>query len=72
MLEFFFLNFTNLLLVNVGRDFGISVKLFLHVRSSLSNRFARIKANGLVGDWMESLYGTWYSIRSIAVHYVHA
>jgi len=30
------------LLVKVGRDFGISGKLFLHIRSFLSDRFARV------------------------------
>ena len=39
------------LLVKVGRDFGIS-------GSFLSDRFARIKANGLVGEWIESFHGT--------------
>ena len=46
------------LLVKVGRDLGISGKLVLHIRRFLSDRFARIKANGLVGEWIESFHGT--------------
>jgi len=32
--------------------------LFLHISSFLTDRVARIKVNGLVGDWTESLFGT--------------
>jgi len=44
-----------LLLLKLGKDFGISGKLFLHI---LSDRFARMKVNGLVGDWIQSFLGT--------------
>jgi len=47
-----------LLLLKLGKDFGISGKLFLHIHSFLSDRFARMKVNGLVGDWIQSLLGT--------------
>ena len=32
--------------------------MFLHISSFLTDRVARIKVNGLVGDWTESLFGT--------------
>jgi len=48
----------NLLLFKLGRDFGISGRLFLHINSFLSNRLSRINTDGMVGDWTESLFGT--------------
>jgi len=48
----------NLLLLKLGKNLGLSGKLFLHIHSFLSDRFARMKVNGLVGDWIESFLGT--------------
>ena len=48
----------NLLLLKLGRDFGITGRLFLHIHSFLSHRFARIRTNGMLGDWIKSLFGT--------------
>jgi len=47
-----------LLLLKLGKDFGISGKLFLHIHSFLSDRLARMKVNGLVRDWIQSFLGT--------------
>jgi len=46
------------LLVKIGRDFGISGRLFLHIQSFLTNRFARLKIDNCFGDWIESIIGT--------------
>ena len=45
------------LLDKVGKDFGISGRLFLHIHSFLSNRYARLKI-GLCGVWLDSEVGT--------------
>jgi len=43
------------LLEKVGRDFGISGRLFMHIHSFLSNRYARLK---ICGVWLDSEVGT--------------
>jgi len=46
------------LLFKIGRHFGITGRLFLHLVSFLSQRYARIKLNGCEGRWIESILGT--------------
>ena len=46
------------LLYKIAKDFGITGKLFLRVASFLTDRFARVKVNGIYGEWLESLFGT--------------
>ena len=46
------------LLYKIAKDFGISGKMFLHISSFLVDRLARIKVNGHINDWIESLFGT--------------
>ena len=46
------------LLYKIGKDFGISGKLFLHIRSFLTDRYAKLKINNTEGDWIHSLFGT--------------
>ena len=48
----------NRLLYKLGNDFGISGRLFLHIHSFLSGRFARIKIDNTLGEWIESEVGT--------------
>ena len=48
----------NRLLYKLGNDFGISGKLFLHIHSFLSDRFARIKIDNTLREWIESEVGT--------------
>jgi len=48
----------NRLLYKLGNDFGISGRLFLHIHSFLSDRFARIKIDNTLGEWIESEVGT--------------
>jgi len=38
------------LLYKMAKEFGITGKLFLHVSSFLTNRFARVKVNGQFRD----------------------
>jgi len=64
----------NRLLLKVSRDFGVSGRLFMHINSFLSDRFARIKANGVCGDWIESTMGTSAGTRMgplLFICYVH-
>jgi len=46
------------LLVKVSRDFGIMGRLFLHIQSFLTNRYARLKRDNEYGEWIESEDGT--------------
>jgi len=46
------------LLHKLKLDFGISGRLWSYLVSFLSGRRARITVNQLVGEWLESLYGT--------------
>jgi len=46
------------LLLKIGRDFGVTGRLFLHIASFLRGRFARIKFADKIGDWLESNFGT--------------
>jgi len=46
------------LLEKLGRDFKVSSHLLSYIRDFLSSRFARIKVNDLIGDWIESEWGT--------------
>ena len=46
------------LLLKIGRDFGVTGGLFLHIASFLKGRLARIKFADKVGDWLESNFGT--------------
>ena len=46
------------LLLKIGRDFGISGQLFLHIACFLEGRFARIKFSDKIGEWLESIFGT--------------
>jgi len=48
----------NSLLSKIGKDFGVTGKLFLHIKSFLCDRHARLKMNGTVGEWIESIFGT--------------
>jgi len=64
----------NRLLLKVSRDFGISGKLFMHINSFLRDRFARIKANDVCGDCIESTMGTSPGARMrplLFICYVH-
>ena len=45
-------------MVKIGRDFGISGRLFLHIQSFFTNRFARLKIDKCFGDCIESIIGT--------------
>ena len=42
----------------IGKHFGISGKLFLHIQSFLTDRYARLKITNTEGDWIQSLFGT--------------
>jgi len=46
------------LLHKIGKDFGITGRLFLHIQSFLSERCARLKINMIFGDWFDSNDGT--------------
>ena len=46
------------LLYKLGKDFGISGKLFLHICSFLDHRQARLKMNNMFGQWIGSDIGT--------------
>jgi len=46
------------LLLKVGKDYDVTGKLFLHSRSFLSNRCARLKIDKNFGEWIESSDGT--------------
>ena len=46
------------LLYKLGKDFGISGRLFLHIQSFLSDRYARLKMSDGFGNWIASLFGT--------------
>ena len=46
------------LLLKIGRDFGVTGRLFLHIARFLKGRLARIKFADKVGDWLESNFGT--------------
>ena len=62
------------LLEKLGVDFGISGKLFLHIKSFLDDRYARLKIDGIVGEWIESLVGTSAGTRLgplLFITYVH-
>ena len=48
----------NRLLYKLGSDFGITGKLFLHIHSFLSDRYARLRINDMFGEWIESEVGT--------------
>jgi len=62
------------LLLKPVRDFGVRGRLFLHIRSFLTGRFARMKINGECEDWMESIFGTSAGTRLgplLFIVYVH-
>jgi len=42
----------------IGKHFGISGKLFLHIQSFLTDKYARLKITNTEGDWIQSLFGT--------------
>ena len=46
------------LLYKLCRDFQVSSRLLMYIRNFLSTRCARIKVNDLIGDWLESEWGT--------------
>ena len=46
------------LLYKVGNDMGITGKLFLHIKSFLSDTLARLKINTSFGEWIQSELGT--------------
>ena len=46
------------LLYKIHKDFGINGHLYDHIRSFLSERTARIKIGDLIGDWLDSNFGT--------------
>jgi len=46
------------LLYKLDKDFGICGKLFLHIRSFLDHRQARLKMNNIFGQWIDSDIGT--------------
>ena len=46
------------LLYKLRKDFGIQGRLFLYLVSFLSGRQARITVNQLIGEWIQSEYGT--------------
>jgi len=46
------------LLYKIAKEFGITGKLFLHLASFLSERLARVKVNGHLGEWIEAMFGT--------------
>ena len=46
------------MLFKLGKDFGITGKLFLHIHSFLSDSVARLKINNVFGQWIESEIGT--------------
>ena len=48
----------NRLLYKLGKDFGISGNLFLHIQSFLADRYARLKMSNGFGDWILSEFGT--------------
>jgi len=63
-----------LLLEKLGVDFGISGKLFLHIKSFLDDIYGRLKIDGIVGEWIESLVGTSAGTRLgplLFITYVH-
>jgi len=45
-------------LYKLRKDFGIQGRLFLYLVSFLSGRQARITVNQLIGEWIQSEYGT--------------
>ena len=46
------------LLYKLCLDFQVSSRLLMYIRNFLSTRSARIKVNDLIGDWLESEWGT--------------
>jgi len=48
----------NRLLLKLANDFGISGRLLRHLESFLNDRFARIKYDDSIGDWIQSFFGT--------------
>ena len=46
------------LLYKLRNNYGISHRLFLYLVSFLFSRKARVTVNTLIGDWIESEYGT--------------
>jgi len=48
----------NHLLIKLRHHFGITGRLLLHIYSFLHYRFARIKFNDVIGEWLQSLVGT--------------
>jgi len=62
------------LLHKIGKDFGITGRLFLHIQSFLSDRCARLKIDKIFGDWIDSNDGTSAGTRLgplLFIMYIH-
>jgi len=62
------------LLHKIGKDFGITGRLFLHIQSFLSERCARLKIDKSFGDWFDSNEGTSAGTRLgplLFIMYIH-
>lgn len=46
------------LLLKLCRDFGVSGKLMSYITDFLSGRYARVRVNDLIGEWIKSEQGT--------------
>ena len=46
------------LLLKLCQDFGISGRLLLYVSDFLAGRYAHLRVNDLIGDWIRSKHGT--------------